>query len=117
VYGDVPRLSKLLEEIDLGFYFADFEADSDEMGISQYENAINSTGINWVIIGEESGRNAQRVAHEAIKGLIQQCNNANVPVFLKQVWSARTGKLTKLPVFSGSKWAQFPQSKQKGRSA
>lgn len=71
----------------------------------EWENGVPG-GINWVIIGEESGRNGRCVGREPIWNLISQCRAASVPVFLKQVWSG--GKLIKLPLFDGRKYAEFP---------
>lgn len=42
-------------------------------------------GINWVIIGVESGFNRRPCKIEWIENIVEQCKNANVPVFVKQI--------------------------------
>lgn len=45
---------------------------------------INLKGINWVIIGGESGFGHREVKKEWILDIIKQCKKQNVPVFFKQ---------------------------------
>jgi protein gp37 len=48
-------------------------------------------GINWVIVGGESGPNHRRVSPEWIREIRDQCEKAGVPFFFKQ-WGGRTPK-------------------------
>jgi protein gp37 len=41
-------------------------------------------GIDWAIIGGESGPNHRTVPYSAIRSIWQQCRDAGVPVFVKQ---------------------------------
>lgn len=41
--------------------------------------------IHWVIIGGESGKNARCCHLDWIRGIVQQCNEQNVSVFVKQL--------------------------------
>lgn len=41
-------------------------------------------GIHWAIVGGESGPNARLVKDEWVRDAVQQCLDANVPVFFKQ---------------------------------
>ena len=47
-------------------------------------DAVNLTGIDWAIIGGESGANFRPVREEWISTLIEQCEEQHVPVFFKQ---------------------------------
>lgn len=44
-------------------------------------------GISWVIIGGESGTDARSCHIDWIKSIVQQCQSANVAVFVKQLGS------------------------------
>jgi len=44
-------------------------------------------GINWVIVGGESGPNARSCDIEWIKRIVGQCKESGVPVFVKQLGS------------------------------
>jgi protein gp37 len=48
---------------------------------------------NWVIAGGESGSGARECHIDWIRSLVQQCQSANVPVFVKQLGSNPTGLL------------------------
>ena len=44
-------------------------------------------GIQWVVVGGESGRNARPCDHKWIRSIVRQCMNACVPRFVKQLGS------------------------------
>lgn len=46
---------------------------------------IDLTGIHWVIVGGESGRNARECNLDWIHNIVEQCSAAEVPVFVKQL--------------------------------
>lgn len=46
---------------------------------------IDLSGIHWVIVGGESGRLARQCRIEWICSIVDQCQNAGVPVFVKQL--------------------------------
>lgn len=57
-----------------------------------YDNSY--PGIDWVIVGAESGPGTRPVNLLWIRDLMIQCNAANVPVFVKQlgsVWAKENG--------------------------
>ena len=54
---------------------------------------LDLTGIDWAIIGGESGPGARPVKKEWIVDVIRQCGAANVPVFFKQ-WGGTNKKKT-----------------------
>ncbi len=57
---------------------------------------INLSGIDWVIVGGESGPGARPMAADWVRNVQDQCLNANVPFFFKQwggVRKKKTGRL------------------------
>lgn len=56
-----------------------------------YEDCLNKSGrvrvsaIDWVIVGGESGPHARTCDREWIQGIIDQCSEAGVPCFVKQL--------------------------------
>jgi protein gp37 len=52
-------------------------------------------GIDWVIVGGESGPGARPVESDWIRGIRSQCRRSNTPFFFKQwggVWKKRNGR-------------------------
>jgi protein gp37 len=68
---------------------------------------LNLRGIDWVIVGGESGPGARPMNPEWVRDIRDQCVRANVPFFFKQ-WGGpfkrRTGR-----VLDGRTWDQMPQ--------
>jgi protein gp37 len=62
--------------------------------------------VNWVIAGAESGANHRHAAADWFRSLRDQCLDARVPFFLKQMEC--DGKVEKLPELDGRAWAEFP---------
>lgn len=61
----------------------------------QMVTSIPSNDLHWVIVGGESGKDARPCKIEWIRSIIDQCDEANVPVFVKQlgsVWAATNSK-------------------------
>jgi len=52
---------------------------------------LNLSGINWIIVGGESGPNARHMKVEWIHDIFDQCKQNNVPFFFKQ-WGGRNKK-------------------------
>lgn len=55
---------------------------------------LTGTGLDWVIVGGESGPAARRCDPEWISSLVRQCQAAGVAVFVKQlgtVWARHNG--------------------------
>jgi protein gp37 len=69
---------------------------------------INLTGIDWVIVGGESGPGARPIRREWVIDVRNQCVDAGIPFFFKQ-WGGtnkkKTGKL-----LDGKVWNQMPAS-------
>jgi len=65
-------------------------------------------GIDWVIVGGESGPGARTLNAEWVREIRDRCLRAGVPFFFKQwggVFKARTGR-----VLDGRTWSEMPPS-------
>jgi len=68
--------------------------------------SLNLDGIDWCIIGGESGPGAREMKIEWARDLIAQCRDADVPVFVKQL-----GAIVGRDYGAGSKggdWSRWP---------
>jgi protein gp37 len=65
-------------------------------------------GINWVIVGGESGPGARPMRPEWVVDIRNQCLRANVAFFFKQ-WGGRTPK-SGGRLLEGKEWNQFPMA-------
>jgi protein gp37 len=68
---------------------------------------LNLKGIDWAIVGGESGPGARSCLKDWVVGIQQQCKVAKVPFFFKQ-WGGfnkkRTGR-----TLEGRTWDEFPR--------
>ncbi len=81
--------------------FISFEPLLDSVG------KVNLKGIDWVIIGGESGHHFRKVKKEWIEEIIEQCKKQEVPVFFKQ-WGGfrpKSGGRT----INRRKYSEYPQ--------
>jgi len=77
---------------------------------------VDLTGIDWVIVGGESGHEARECSLDWIHSITEQCANAQVPCFVKQLGAkpyyldAITNTKTPYPIKSkkGEWVAEFP---------
>ena len=69
---------------------------------------LDLTGIDWAIIGGESGPGARPVQKEWIVDVIRQCEAADVPVFFKQ-WGG-TNKKKSGRLLEGRTWDEVPEA-------
>ena len=74
-----------------------------------YHSPEGNSSIDWVICGSESGQNRRPANTEWIRSLKNQCVDADVPFFLKQM--EINGRLVKMPKLDGQVWDQFPEVK------
>ncbi|MGB3208299.1 MAG: phage Gp37/Gp68 family protein [Crinalium sp.] len=72
--------------------------------------------INWIIVGGESGSKARPCEVEWVQSLVQECQQALVPVFVKQLGSnsvvcdsASTQSKQKLKSRKGGNFDEFPE--------
>lgn len=74
---------------------------------------VHLTGINWVIVGGESGHRARPMRPEWARSIRDQCEAAGVPFFFKQ-WGAhgeagdRIGKSKAGRLLDGKTWNSLP---------
>lgn len=77
----------LIDEIDFridGVYPGRFFGECGSAGGKCYDNTCR-TKIDWVIVGGESGPGYRPMKPEWAKSIIEQCQDAMVPVFMKQM--------------------------------
>lgn len=93
-----------------GSGFAYKEVYCPECGFAYgYHSPEGNSSIDWVICGSESGPNRRPANTEWIRSLKNQCVDAYVPFFLKQMEVG--GRLVKMPKLDGQVWDQFPEVK------
>lgn len=68
-------------------------------------------GIDWVIVGGESGPNHRPIHAEWIRDIRLQCNKRSVPFFFKQ-WGGRTSKSGGNEL-DGRHWREYPFPKRR----
>ena len=68
---------------------------------------VNLAGMDWAIIGGESGANFRPVKEEWITSLIAQCEKQNIPVFFKQ-WGGFRPK-SGGRIINGRTYDQYPK--------
>lgn len=69
-------------------------------------NGMNLDGIDWVIVGGESGPKARIMRKEWVFNIKEQCDQANVPFFFKQ-WGG-TNKKKSGRSLDGRTWDEMP---------
>ncbi len=69
---------------------------------------INLSGIDWVIVGGESGPRARPMDEEWVIGIRDQCQEANVPFFFKQWGGVRKKKAGR--ALEGKLWNEMPRA-------
>ena len=73
-------------------------------------NTLDLEGIDWVIVGGESGPGARPIKPEWVTSIRDQCVKANVPFFFKQwggVWKKKFGRQ-----LEGRTWDQMPSLRE-----
>jgi protein gp37 len=70
--------------------------------------SLNLMGIDWVIVGGESGPGARYMDPSWVIDIREQCSNAGVPFFFKQ-WGG-TSKKKAGRVLEGRTWDEMPVS-------
>ena len=74
------RITTLREHIRAGHYHVTFEPMFDDIG------SVNLAGIEWVVIGTETGRRKGRTVSkpEWVRNLTKQAHDLDIPVFMKE---------------------------------
>lgn len=102
----VPRIA-VLREIEASVRFLSIEPLLEDVG------AIDLRGIQWVIVGGESGHGARPMKREWVDNIKQQCDRAGTAFFFKQwgAWGADGQKRSKKAngrKYRGRVWSQMP---------
>lgn len=103
----VPRIDKL-RNINASIKFLSVEPLLEDIG------KINLTGIDWVIVGGESGAKARPMKKEWVLNIQKQCKEQNVAFFFKQwgTWGADGVKRSKKSngrILEGKVWSAYPE--------
>ena len=72
---------------------------------------LDLAGLDWAIIGGESGNQARIMEPEWAVDLLNQCRSADVPCFVKQMgtqWAKRQGSKSR----KGDDFSEFPEALQ-----
>lgn len=77
--------------------------------------SIDLTGIQWAIVGGESGRSARAIREEWIDEIYEQCEHYNTAFFFKQwgTWgkdNKRRSKKANGRIYRGKTWDDMPRS-------
>lgn len=83
-YG-LPRIPHL-QSTPAAVRFLSIEPLLEDLGV------VDLRGINWVIVGGESGRGARPMKREWVVSIREQCRESHVPFFFKQ-WGGFQKKL------------------------
>lgn len=103
-YG-LPRLRRL-QETPAQVRFLSIEPLLEDLGL------IDFAGIDWVIVGGESGRGARPMDKEWVASLQRQCRRQSVPFFFKQ-WGGERKHLTGRTL-NGRTYSEFPATGSRG---
>lgn len=102
----LPRIDNL-RKIKATVKFLSLEPLLEDLG------KINLKGIDWVIVGGESGHKARLMKEEWAISIKDQCTKANVPFFFKQwgTWGAdeiKRNKKSNGRLLQGRLWENYP---------
>ena len=70
---------------------------------------LNLDGIDWVIVGAESGGNARPMDKDWVRSIRDQCLASGVAFFYKQ--DAVNGRKIETPELDGRTWMEFPKGR------
>lgn len=103
----VPRIDKL-RNIKATIKFLSVEPLLEDL------REINLEGIDWVIVGGESGAKARPMRKEWALNIQRQCDEQNVAFFFKQwgTWGAdgvRRSKKVNGRILEGKEWNEYPE--------
>jgi protein gp37 len=96
----LPRIPTL-QRTSVGVRFLSIEPLLEDLGTFDLE------GIDWVIVGGESGPSARRMEEEWVLKLLDLCQAAGVPFFFKQWGGTRKSKSGRSLL--GRTWDEMPR--------
>lgn len=88
--------------------FISFEPLIGQINVDQ----LSLQGINWVIVGGESGPGARELKSQWVRDIRDKCLEENIPFFFKQ-WGGFTPKSNGRQL-DGQEWSQYPEYKVVG---
>ncbi len=91
----------LLQETPAQIKFLSLEPLLGDLGI------LNLSGIDWVIVGGESGPGARPMKKEWVLNVRDQCKSAHIPFFFKQWGGVQKNKTGR--VLDGKLWDEMPK--------
>jgi protein gp37 len=97
----LPRIDHLRESCAL-HRFLSIEPLLEDLG------TLNLRGMNWVIVGGESGPKARSMDLMWVRGIRQQCENAEVAFFLKQLGGRKSKRGGDEALLDGRLWREQP---------
>jgi protein gp37 len=103
----VPRID-ILREVPAHIRFLSIEPLLEDLGV------LDLHGIDWVIVGGESGPRARPMKLDWVTAIHEQCRHQGVPFFFKQ-WGAfgadgkRRSKKANGRIFEGETWNEMPE--------
>jgi protein gp37 len=103
----LPRIDRL-RNMKAAIKFLSIEPLLEDLG------RINLRGIDWVIVGGESGHKARPMKEEWVIKIKEQCDKMNIPFFFKQwgTWGADMVKRNKKAngrILQGKIWDAYPR--------
>ncbi|MBI2477980.1 MAG: phage Gp37/Gp68 family protein [Planctomycetia bacterium] len=101
----VPRIAHL-READPAMAFLSVEPLLEDLG------DVDFTGINWVIVGGESGAGARSMDKSWVLNIRRQCRKATVPFFFKQWGGVRKSQNGR--ELDGRTYDEFPRVQRSG---
>ena len=104
----LPRIADL-QEAPAAVRFLSVEPLLEDLG------RIPLKGINWVIVGGESGPGARPMAKEGVLDIRDQCRHAEVPFFFKQWGGVRKSETGRK--LQGRTYDEFPALASSGARA
>ena len=102
----IPELLKLRKYGDWPVLGISVEPMLEEIHIEDYLFPELKDGIDWCIVGAESGVHARPCHPDWVRSLRDQCVETGTPFFLKQI--KEFGKMVHMPSLDGSKWEEIP---------
>ena len=93
-----------LRAIGAGIKFLSLEPLLDDLG------ELDLFGIDWVIVGGESGPGARHMSVDWVRGIRDQCLEQQVPFFFKQWGGVHKKKAGR--ILDGRTWDQMPVVRQ-----
>lgn len=110
----VPRIRELVQ-IGAAVRFLSIEPLLEDLG------HVDFSGIDWVIVGGESGHKARIVRPEWITSIQRLCREQAVPFFFKQwgTWGAdglKRAKKLNGRLLQGRTWSEMPRESRKNLS-